>query len=606
MDTIFKTITEYLSLPKTNYAIQLNGPWGIGKTYYVTEVLKPEIENLPVPFSDKKYKFIYISLNGIKSVDEIDEILFLNSIDGVLNVGYRSAKWGLRIASKISPLGVGQGAEGELSNVAKKLTKLENVVLCFDDLERIDKSLSIQHILGYINSNYVEHENIKTLFISNQEKLEESNQFYKIKEKIIGRTIQYNKSIDEVLPDFIHNHYAESGKICDFYERNSQNILQITKSIYEGVNLRTLRFVFDSFLQVINSCETVEKTNEISLSIFINILLISEDFKNGLINDPKELEMLYDLDTFGFLIPSSTEETKQEKYAKYFRDTYLTNSMISDLFKLHKAVGIYILTGHLNVERLEEEIKEIYFKTKSIEEKALNIVNLYFEFELEEVESSVEIVIKGIEKGSYKPQIYPRLYRTLFHFQSENIIELDLDHLQDMFNIGINKSFELHEVEEDNYRLERNFYYAFENKYHMELINKIKEKRIEKIRKKEQYLIEEFIFSLKDVNMDKFRMYYSQIKDKDNFFASMDQERLCNEIFVFSNKGISMLSTFLNEKYLRISNANEFYKHEVEFIESLILSLNRKIEEVSIDPLKRSIVLEFIDCLEKVKEHVSK
>ena len=27
----FSTINEYLNLPKTNYAIQLNGPWGIGK-----------------------------------------------------------------------------------------------------------------------------------------------------------------------------------------------------------------------------------------------------------------------------------------------------------------------------------------------------------------------------------------------------------------------------------------------------------------------------------------------------------------------------------------------------------------------------------------------
>lgn len=31
MDTIFSTINEYLNLPKTNYAIQLNGPWGVEK-----------------------------------------------------------------------------------------------------------------------------------------------------------------------------------------------------------------------------------------------------------------------------------------------------------------------------------------------------------------------------------------------------------------------------------------------------------------------------------------------------------------------------------------------------------------------------------------------
>ncbi|CDN36419.1 P-loop NTPase fold protein [Bacillus thuringiensis] len=606
MDTIFKTIKEYLGLHKTNYAIQLNGPWGIGKTYYVTEILKPEIEKLPVPDSDKKYKFIYISLNGIKSVDEIDEILFLNSIDGVLNVGYRSAKWGLRIASKISPLGVGQGVEGELSNVAKKFTNLKNTVLCFDDLERIDKSLSIQHILGYINSNYVEHENIKTIFISNQEKLEEENYFYKIKEKIIGRTIQYNKVIDEVLPDFIYNNYQESEKIRDFYEENSQIILQIIKFMSEGVNLRTLRFIFDSFLQVINNCELVERNNRIRLSVFINILLISEDFKNGLVNEPKELELLYDLSTLGFLNFSSKEETKQEKYAKTFRDKYLQNSMISELFKMHKSIGIYILTGHLNAELLEEEIKEIYLKQENKEQKALRVIYLYSEFELDELQSNIEIVIEGIEKGSYKPEIYLEVYRSLFHFKSENIIQLDLEQLQEKFNIGLQKSFELHGVEVEDYRLERNFYYAIEDQYYTELVHKIKEKKIEKIREKDHFLIEEFMCSIKEVDMDKFRMHYSQIKDKDSFFASVDQERLCNEIFDFPNKGIGMFSTFIKEKYLYISNANKFYKHEVEFIENLILSLRSKIEEVFIDSLKRSIVLELIGCLEKVKEHISK
>ena len=58
-------------------------------------------------------------------------------------------------------VGLAKGIEDEAENIAKQFTNLENAVLCFDDLERIDRTLSIQQVLGYINTNFIEHENIK-------------------------------------------------------------------------------------------------------------------------------------------------------------------------------------------------------------------------------------------------------------------------------------------------------------------------------------------------------------------------------------------------------------------------------------------------------------
>lgn len=258
------------------------GNW---KTYYVKETLKHKIESLDIPNSNEKYRFIYISLNGVKSVGEIDESLFLSSTNEYGNKAYRYTKVGLRVIGKVPGLGVGlaKGIEDEAENIAKQFTNLENAVLCFDDLERIDRTLSIQQVLGYINTNFIEHENIKTLFISNEDQLHDNEHFKLIREKVIGRTIKYEKTVEEVLPEFISNIYGESSAVNRFYKENNQLILQIINFATKEFNLRTLRFVFDSFLQVINKCDQTfqENNNNILLSIFANILLISIDYKKG-------------------------------------------------------------------------------------------------------------------------------------------------------------------------------------------------------------------------------------------------------------------------------------------------------------------------------------
>ena len=222
------------------------GNW---KTYYVKETLKHKIESLDIPNSNEKYRFIYISLNGVKSVGEIDESLFLSSTNEYGNKAYRYTKVGLRVIGKVPGLGVGlaKGIEDEAENIAKQFTNLENAVLCFDDLERIDRTLSIQQVLGYINTNFIEHENIKTLFISNEDQLHDNEHFKLIREKVIGRTIKYEKTVEEVLPEFISNIYGESSAVNRFYKENNQLILQIINFATKEFNLRTLRFVLIAF-----------------------------------------------------------------------------------------------------------------------------------------------------------------------------------------------------------------------------------------------------------------------------------------------------------------------------------------------------------------------
>ncbi|RBP25382.1 MULTISPECIES: P-loop NTPase fold protein [Bacillus] len=610
MDTIFETIHEYIKLEKTNYAIQINGPWGIGKTHYVTKVLKEEIEEIEATPKDK-YRVIYISLNGLKNVDEIGESVFLSSINKTGSYTYTIGRAGLEIGSKIPGFKFLEAVDKKISNITQYREHLQKCVLCFDDLERIDKSVTIQQVLGYINSTYIEHENIKTLFISNEEKLKENTEFYKIKEKVIGRTIQYIRGTNEVLPDFMKVNYGKNEKIIGFYERNYNTILQIINTISEKINLRTLRFVFDSLSQVINKCNSLEKNADIiCLSIFTNILLISVDFKEGILKNKQELEPLYELDALGFMIEFEKKGIKVEKeYKRIFWDKYLKNkTILKEFMHIYKSVSEYILTGHLDIELFKEEIKREYNQEEGSKDKAIKVINNYMEFELDELNTNVDIVIQSLEKGEYHPYRYPRTYYLLFEFNEKGFVEINSQMLYEICNDGLEKAIESYEIDHDDYedRFNRYLNVDFVNEGYEMLVIKLKHKIIEELREKKESILEGFFKSIKEGNIENFRVYIDKIRYENDFFTIINQEVVCDNLITSSNKGLGFFFSFLREKYLRVSNAHEFYSHEIDRIIAFQNTLSKRLSEVTIDALKKSIIVDLINCLENIIKHLSK
>ncbi|MFX4959688.1 hypothetical protein ABTC43_19895, partial [Acinetobacter baumannii] len=77
------------------------------------------------------------------------------------------------------------------------LIKFEELVICFDDLERISPNLKIEELIGFINS-LVESENVKVLIIANQGKGALTDEKFKeFQEKVIGNTIEFISTIGD-------------------------------------------------------------------------------------------------------------------------------------------------------------------------------------------------------------------------------------------------------------------------------------------------------------------------------------------------------------------------------------------------------------------------
>ncbi|MEL6581173.1 MAG: P-loop NTPase fold protein [Cyanobacteria bacterium J06621_12] len=67
-------IISYVEDKEAEYAVAIAGEWGSGKTYFLKTKLIPTLK-------EKNKRVIYISLYGVKSVDEIEQKVFCELIN---------------------------------------------------------------------------------------------------------------------------------------------------------------------------------------------------------------------------------------------------------------------------------------------------------------------------------------------------------------------------------------------------------------------------------------------------------------------------------------------------------------------------------------------
>src|SRR4051794_9363809 len=67
---VWEYLTYYLDLTRApGFAVLLSGPWGVGKTYLLKAFLKEKL-------GEDAASYVYVSLYGLSSIEEIDDALF--------------------------------------------------------------------------------------------------------------------------------------------------------------------------------------------------------------------------------------------------------------------------------------------------------------------------------------------------------------------------------------------------------------------------------------------------------------------------------------------------------------------------------------------------
>jgi hypothetical protein len=131
---VWEYLTCYLGLAHApGFAVLVSGPWGAGKTYLLKAFLKNQ-------FGEDTANYVYVSLYGLSSIEEIDDALFEAAFPvmtgAAAKVAGRVAKAGLKFL-KVEP--------GDWS-IKEFLNKFKAQVYVFDDLERCEAP--INKVLG--------------------------------------------------------------------------------------------------------------------------------------------------------------------------------------------------------------------------------------------------------------------------------------------------------------------------------------------------------------------------------------------------------------------------------------------------------------------------
>jgi len=382
-------IIDFYLKSETNHAMMITGDWGVGKTYYYKNVLENQISETPTYHDNqKKYKPILISLFGLKSIDEIQSEIFLSLYPILRNKAVKLtagiSKSLIKGIMKITNLGDYDSYVSEVDINKGDWINFNDLVICFDDLERVSKALNIEEIIGYINS-LVENENVKVLILANETKIDDQNYFV-LKEKVVGNSIEFVPDINQSFDSLIEAKFAGSPNYKVFLSENKDSILEVFSK--KSSNLRILSFVLTYFQSVYSIIKNElpiknilkEREGEILTILLRFSIAISIEYKEGTISFKKKEELdiangidMPNLKIGDFQFGSSKNEKQQgdKTYREKFIALYYSN------YRYHYFRSVYnFLTGG-SIFKLEELIQEL---------------NMYYHIEDNKVQPQYEIL----------------------------------------------------------------------------------------------------------------------------------------------------------------------------------------------------------------------
>lgn len=84
-EEIFELILRYIRKKNTEYAILIDGKWGVGKTFFIKNSLKVKLQK-EIKETNRYKGIIYMSLYGIKDIIQLENKIIYSIIEnGILS-----------------------------------------------------------------------------------------------------------------------------------------------------------------------------------------------------------------------------------------------------------------------------------------------------------------------------------------------------------------------------------------------------------------------------------------------------------------------------------------------------------------------------------------
>ena len=448
---MINVVEDYLTR-ETNNALLITGEWGVGKTYFFDNTLSEKIEETSIKENENiKYKPIRVSLSGVTSIDDIERRI-VAELYPKLNKGLSKGKGAIKLLLSIPKI---KEYIPEFPNSDVIGSETDNLVICFDDLERRSKTFPIDSLIGYIN-NLTENNNLKTIIIANTNKIEDES-FDEIKEKLIGREIEYKINIEEVFDTLIQSEFQSFSEYTKFLQKEKSFICSFFQ---DYKNIRTLKFILTRYHNIHSQIEIIApniqyiQSNKEALlkDTLLFTIAIAIQHKKGKVtrNSKEEIDNKFritrkDLEKYFNKQPSSNQEIKEEEEtiletikSKYYNENNFSYFFYESIFDY--IVGLNILDKDL----LEKDIKKRY---KISEDNTIpECYRIYNQINFDEVFSMTNASYKQlltnmlsyVDSGEYRLEHYNRIYNLVLSFN--NPLKIKEDKLKNRIIRGIKRN----------------------------------------------------------------------------------------------------------------------------------------------------------------------
>ncbi|MDO1501635.1 P-loop NTPase fold protein [Winogradskyella maritima] len=602
-ENIQDIIKAYLDKPQTQYALLINGGWGSGKTFFWKKSLVNVIES-------KDLKPMYISLNGVNSIEKLEQLIFIELIPKLGSSQSDIVKNLAAVSKNIANATSKFFFKSDLTDIAKgtsiKAFGFKKYCICFDDLERC--KIPIDELFGYL-ADFIEHKSLKCIVLADEDKIKDQetnraliNGYDIIKEKIIGRVLNYDPELETIIPILIETYKNESS-FYDFLKTKEDYII----SVFKEQKIKNLRIV-NFYLECIQTIYPTIKTKEsqyITECLFL-VAIFSIEFKQGKLqskdattfDDFKAIDAnWYSRITSNYLSRQNKDEKRIKTRAELFYEKYLTSNI--DKYHFYPSLYYYVLSGHFNKEIFKSELKVREPEVLSDEIIAFRRILDYKFRELDDEDFArvSKKVYDYAKKGVYWMYDYKQIANFFFYFSDKGLIKLTKEKIEKDLLKGLSISGKRKEIHEYTYT--NLMHFKNENPETQIIVNAIKTIH-QKIKAEEDTSISlQVIKYLKNENKVALATLFTENKLSKELLQYLDVPEILKLIPDISNDLIFVLSELFRERY-DYGNPGEHMHLDLLFLEDFhkgVVDYYKHI--VKTQPLRRHNVKDLISSLEK-------
>lgn len=621
---IISGIKVYINEYYSDYAVMLNGSWGSGKTYFVKNELIPVLEEMKA--------VIYISLFGIKCVDDLINIITMH----VLNIysNKRAKKRaemnrGLKISNKQASSSVsqipsvlvgfinkglrlvpnGDNAKAFFSDIQKNTINFADYVFIFDDFERsvIDKI----ELLGLFDE-MVEQNHAKVIIVCNEvallKKTEKddanlnnkkavNNTEEKIlvddynlyKEKVVGFTIKYAADLSTVYQKILDNIVGKQLHCYDCLIEYKSEVLELFSRVGSN-NLRTLIFVLKRFKELEHEIDLAfddAKIDKKYYSLYIALILCNVTSVSIMYKDFGMNDVLIPEDRDVVIKPFSSDG-----FAKDMID--FNNNHI----RLSRYVNQYIYDYSLNKDLLLQDIERFVIGERDdIQKNTDKIDSIYCIDSDVEAKKRLDSVLDDINKNQYCLAVYPRILSNLF-------ILMETLYDDSCYKIELTKNNIIKNVEAraDEFDVSNWHYFnsgnAKANAFNEELYSIVEKTFLE--RKKQKYRDalddeKDFVEHFRELVKDDSYI----LGDRKSMLNCIPASEMIDKFINLPNSNIRKINGILRYNYLNVKNINDLRSGDLALFREIETILGEKIPLVN-SKLKRHHLQYLLDCISSI------